>query len=355
MLLEIAMDLRAKGHDVEVVSWLDVDEYREKRYLSVPRHFLISEADYRWPRSVPGAAVLLKRMVESYRPDIIEIHTPTVAWVAAWANLKIPYIHVLQGYGAITRRGSYKDWGMKMLDRLAQYRLNADFIVPAQPMADAGSAHFGGISRSRFHCVPNGIDLSGFEPRRAIPDGVPTIMMLGTLSFNKGQFRGIRALGIMLKRIPDARLMIVGEGSYRPVLEDLVKEMKLEGKIEITGHRKDAFELMSKAHVFWHLSESEGLPMVVLEAMALGLPVVGFDVRGTRDVVLNGETGHLVPFGDIQAVAQKTVELLQDEPGSLMLSLNARRRVENNFTLDSMADGHERVLYSAIESRKASE
>ena len=75
------------------------------------------------------------------------------------------------------------------------------------------------------------------------------------------------------------------------------------------GLREDVPDLMSAAHVFWQLSESEGLPMVVLEAMAAGLPVVGFDVRGTRDIVVDGETGYLVPFGDIQSVATNDTSL----------------------------------------------
>jgi glycosyltransferase involved in cell wall biosynthesis len=143
--------------------------------------------------------------------------------------------------------------------------------------------------------------------------------------------------------------MIVGEGAHRPALESLVKEMGLEGKAKLMGFRKDAFDLMSAAHVFWHLSESEGLPMVVLEAMATGLPVVGFDVRGTRDVVVDGETGYLVPFGDVEAVAQKTVDILADATSYRSLSYNARHRVEQFFSLERMVDGHERILTANID------
>ena len=352
--LEVALGLRAKGHDVKAVSWLDVDAYQEERYRPVPRHFLMRKDEYRWPWAVPRAAEGFRLVAGRYHPDVIEIHTPTVAWVAAWANLNIPSVHVLHGYGAITRRGSIKDWGVRVFDRLAQRRLKANFIVPTPSMAGVGATHLA-VAPSRFTIVPYGVDVLSFQPRRKPMDSTPTIMMLGTLSPNKGQSWGIRAIGAVLKCIPNARLIIVGEGTHRPALESLVKEMGLEGKAKLMGYRKDAFDLMSTAHVFWHLSESEGLPMVVLEAMAAGLPVVGFDVRGTRDVVVDGETGYLVPFGDVEAVAQRTIDLLHDKSAYEMLALHARRRVEHQFSLESMVDGHERVLCVATVGNKVHE
>lgn len=352
VLLEIALGLRAKGHIVEIAAWLDVDEYAEECYRSVPRHFLMRKEEYRWPWSVRQAAVRLRDLAAKFQPDVIEIHTPTVAWVVAWANVRVPCIHVVQGYGAITRRGSFKDWLMRKGDRLAHRLLKAKFIVPAPPMAEVAAVHFA-VDRSRFACVPNCVDVHSFTPRPKIPDDAPFIMMLGTLSPNKGQQWGVRAMGALLQYLPKAKLIIVGEGAYRPELERLIREMGLEGSAELTGRRKDAFEMMAASHVFWHLSESEGLPMVILEAMASGLPVVGFDVRGTRDVVVDGETGYLAPFGDIRMVVQRTVELLKDEFAYQEMSRKAREHVASRFSLECMVDGHEGVLQQAKNGRRA--
>lgn len=343
VLLEVALGLRAKAHDVEIVSLLDVDEYREERYRLVPRHFLMPKEEYRWPWAVSRAAVRLKQVAERYRPDVIEMHTPTVAWVAAWANLDIPYIHVFHGYGAITRSGSIKDWGVRMVDRWAQRRLNANCIVVVPPMADVGATHFA-LAPSRFSCVPNGVDLSKFRPRVNALENTPTILMLGTLSPNKGQTLGVQAIRVMSQWSPNVRLRIVGEGPDREALGSLVKGLGLEGRVELLGCREDVPELMAEAHVLWQLSESEGMSMVVLEAMATGLPVVGFDVRGTRDVVVHGKTGYLVPFGDVKMIAQRTADLLNDVATYRMISQHARHRVEHHFSLESMVDGHERVL-----------
>lgn len=343
VLLEIALGLRAKGHLVEVVAWLDVDDYGEERYASVPRHFLMPKDEYRWPWSIPRAASRLRDLARRLRPDVLELHDHTVAWVAAWANLKVPCVHVVQGYGIITRRGSFKDWVMRAGNRLSHMALKVDFIVPTSPMADVALSYFAKRS-ARFDCVPNGVDVASFIPVSKLPDNAPRIMMLGTLSPNKGQQWGVRAMELLLRQIPEARLMIVGEGSYRGELEVLIREMGLEGNVELLGRRMDAFELMSASHLFWHLSESEGLPMVVLEAMASGVPVIGFDVRGTRDVVDDGHTGYLVPFGSLEAVVRRTVDILTDNTAYKELSSNARRRVEELFSIDNMVDGHESAL-----------
>ena len=120
VLLEVALGLQNKGHIVEVLSWLRVDEYREERYRSITRHFLISKEAYRWPWSIPRAAALLGRHVGRFQPDVIEIHTPSVAWVAAWANSGIPCVQVLHGYHTIAPGGAIKyGYWRRALDRLA--------------------------------------------------------------------------------------------------------------------------------------------------------------------------------------------------------------------------------------------
>ncbi len=349
VLLEVASGLREKGHDVEVVAWLDVDEYRDERYCEVPRHFLMRQEKYRWPWAVPNAAKGLQQVVKRFCPDVIEIHTPTVAWVVAWANLNIPCVHVIHGYGAITREGSMRDSAVRFVHRMVQHRLKANFITVSPAMAGVAATYFG-TGSSLFEAVPNGVDLSKFRPHRNPPDNsTPTIMMLGTLSLNKGHACGLHALGTMLEYRPSVRLRIVGEGAAREALGNLVKALGLEGHVEFLGRREDVSELMATAHTLWQLSESEGLPMVVLEAMAAGLPVVGFDVRGTRDVVVDGETGYLVPYGDVQAVARKTAEILNDQETFQRLTHQGQLRVQKHFSLAGMVEGHERMLRIAAD------
>lgn len=354
VLLDITLGLRKKGHDVEVITWLNVDEYQEERYQSITHHFLMQKHQYRWPWSIPQAASSFRQVVESFRPDIIEIHTPTVAWVVAWANLQIPYVHVLHGYGEITRIKSVKDRIIRFTNRFVQYRLKSDFIVVSPAMASVAANYFA-IPTSHFHPVPNGVDLVKFSTKQQKANYCPTILMVGTLSSNKGQALGIKAINEILKHKPNVKLKIVGDGPDRKWLECLVKDMSLENNVEFTGRREDIPHIMSQSDLLWQLSESEGLPLVVLEAMAIGLPVVGFNVRGIRDVVIHGETGYLAPFGNLTDVAKKTIDILNDKETYTRLVQKARDHVENSFSLTVMVNGHESVLWKIAKGNKVHE
>lgn len=346
VLLELSLALQKRGHAVEVVSWLDVDEYREGHYMRVSRHYLLRRDDYRWIWSIPHSAGKLRKIARGFRPDVIEIHTPNAAWLAAWAGLGVPCVYVLHGYGPITRYRGLKGGFIIFFSRLAARKLNAAFITVSGSMTEAASGYFH-AGREHFHCVPNGVDLQKFPHRDRPPAAVPSILMIGTLSRNKGQALGIRAFKALLDHMENARLGIVGDGPDRKSLEYIAKFNGLEEKIEFLGRREDVPEILASSHILWQLSDSEGMPMVVLEAMASGIPAIGFDVRGTRDAVVCGQTGCLVRHGDIGAVARQTADLLKDGARYQNFSINSRRRAEQLFNLELMAGGHERVLQSA--------
>lgn len=343
VLLELALGLQRLGHVVEVVSWLDVDEYQEEHYKLVNRHYLLSKNEYRWLKSIPRSAALLRKAVDRFKPDVIEIHTPNIAWLAAWAGLAVPCVHVLHGYGNITCYGTPKNGLIRRFSRLVAWRLNPSFITVSDSMIPVAARYFK-ADEKRFCCVSNGIDLKKFCFAPRLPDNSPVILMIGTLSPNKGQSHGIRAFKMVLDKLPNARLQIVGEGADRAALEELVKVSGLKGKVGFLGQRRDVPEILAASHLLWQLSGSEAMPVVVLEAMATGLPVIGFDVRGIRDAVVQRETGILAPHGDIASIASTTVDLLKDSPRYQNFSFRARQRVEKFFSLENMVDGHEIVL-----------
>lgn len=354
VLLDLAVGLKTRGHIVKVVSWIDIDDYQEQRYSSVPRVYLMTKDQYRWPWSVPTAAKYLRQTVNKFRPDVVEIHTPTVAWVAAWAHLGTPCVHVLHGHGGITPDNSIKAKARRVVDCLAHRRLRPMFIAVSPAIVGLAATHFL-MAPSRLSCVPNGVDAHTFKASTRPKGGGPCILMVGTLCSKKGQALAIRAFGQMLHECPGARLTVVGDGPDRAILEKMVTRDHLEGKVIFLGQRVDVADILADAHVLWHLSDSEGLPMAVLEAMAMGVPVVGFDVPGTRDVVADGRTGFLARYGDIEAVAQRTLDLLRDPSQYQLFSLDARRRVEEDFSATRMIDGHERVLLSAVQVHDACE
>ena len=144
--------------------------------------------------------------------------------------------------------------------------------------------------------------------------------------------------------LPNAVMVIVGDGADRNKLQETVESNDMSSKVLFVG-RQDAVErYYYSAHFLWQLSESEAMPMVVLEAMAAGVPVIGFDVRGTRDAVANAKTGRLVSYGDTDGIAMETIRIFRSQKEYKVLSRNARARVEKHFSLDVMIDSHEQIL-----------
>jgi glycosyltransferase involved in cell wall biosynthesis len=257
-------------------------------------------------------------------------------------------MYVLHGYGAITRPFSVKSWLARQLDSWASRRLGRNVVTVAPGMRKV-AARYLGLPISVVRCIPNGIELKRFPLSRRPKTPVPLILMVGTLAWVKHPELGVDAMKALLGIMPSAQLQLAGDGPMRSELESCISSAGLSGNVVLLGRRVDVPELMAKADLLWHLSESEGLPLVVAEAMATGLPVVAHDVRGLRDIVRNGITGFLVTFGDQQALIAQTIHLLNDRALYDSFAQRGREHVENYFTADRMVLEHEAALADLLE------
>ena len=347
VLLEIANELQNRGHQVEVISWLKVDEYNDDCYSTIKRYYLIEEDDYNWVSSIPKSAIILRKLLLNLKPNIIQIHTPNITWLTAFTFLRIPCIHVLHGYGDITPSKSLKNYIIRFIYRLASMYLNCTYITVSESMIPIASNFFN-LNHQKFIAVKNGVDQTKFFFKEKTQNNNPIIVIIGTLTKNKGQIKGILAFLILLKYIPNAKLLIVGEGVDREKINNEIEKNKLFEKVKLLGRRDDIPKILANSNILWQLSESEAMPMVVLEAMASGTPVIGFDVRGTKDVVINNKTGYLVQFDDVSLIAKKTVDLLNSNDIYKSFSLNSQKIVADMYTKQYMIAGHENALYQKM-------
>ncbi len=172
-----------------------------------------------------------------------------------------------------------------------------------------------GIAANRIDVVLCGLDHGRY---RMLPGTtrapVPTMIHLGRLRKYKAVDVVLKAFVRVRAKIVNARLVIVGDGPELPALRRLATELGLDGAVTFTGHaRGDAVvQMLNEAHVCANASPKEGWGLTVVEANACGVPVVGSDRPGLRDSIKDRKTGFLVPYGDADAMAHKTVELLGD-------------------------------------------
>lgn len=199
--------------------------------------------------------------------------------------------------------------------------------------------------------IPNAIDPEGIRKQvsgrdmRAelgIPASVPLFGVVGRLSEQKGLPYLIRAMHLVRAALPEARLLIIGNGERRDELHALVAEQGLGDCITFLGPRSDAIDLIASLDVFVSSSLWEGLPTVILEAMLLGTPVVATNIAGSRDLVIEGQTGRLAPPRDMQALAGAMVVAYQQQAESQALADRARQHVEQ-FSFHSVARAYEQL------------
>ena len=216
-----------------------------------------------------------------------------------------------------------------------------------------------GIPARKLISIPNGIDLVKFdgafnrEGKKAelgIKDSTKVIGTVGHLSKPKGIEFFLRAAGLILKKFQDTVFVIIGGGELEDELKQLAKELCIEDKVIFTGFRKDAVEIMSIFDVFVLSSLWEGMPVAVLEAMALSKPVVATTVGGCPELITSGENGYLVEPADCTGLSRAVVSILKNPELAEKMGDNSRKKVEH-FSVDKMVERTEELYEKLIKQK----
>jgi glycosyltransferase involved in cell wall biosynthesis len=218
-----------------------------------------------------------------------------------------------------------------------------------------------GLPRHKTIVIENGVDpgMADEAPGRVearrllgIPDEAPLVGTIGRLAEQKGQAWLIRALPEIRAAVPGARLVIAGDGPLRARLEAEAARAGVAGAVRFLGHRGDVATVLAALDLFVLPSLWEGLPLALLEAMAMARPVVAARTVGIEETVSDGVEGLLVPSRDAVSLAAAAVRVLRDPDLGRSLGAAGRRRVLERHTLEAVAARVGDVYDAALRGRR---
>jgi glycosyltransferase involved in cell wall biosynthesis len=188
-----------------------------------------------------------------------------------------------------------------------------------------------GVAAGRVWFVPNAVTLDGPRARLARAGGAPLIVAGGRLHEKKGFAVLIRAIAALCERGVSAQCRIAGEGPERSRLQALIAELGLSDRVSLAGWRDDLPAFLAEGDVFAFPSHQEGFPLVLLQAMAAGLPIVASAIDGPNEMIAQDVNGLLVPDADPAALADALAGLIADPARAARLASAARQSVERDF------------------------
>jgi starch synthase (maltosyl-transferring) len=262
--------------------------------------------------------------------------------------------------------GAGRPWvvgGIRVAERRARWHLTLDRLTSALTTGSVCvsegvlrfSRDIAGLHPDRLTVIPNGIDPAPFDAARplnrdqlGIPRDAHLALYVGRLDPQKGLPDLLHAAESLVASQPSWHLVLVGDGPDRGWLQNrLAMSLQLQERVHWLGRRDDVPSLLKTADVLVLPSYWEGMPNVILEAMAAGLPVVATAVEGTEDLILHRETGCLVPARDPTKLAQALTEMIHSPDTRARFAISARQRIDRHFSIDATVAAYEQ-LWSRI-------
>ncbi len=251
--------------------------------------------------------------------------------------------------------------GLSLLCNKLRYRLAykyfADRVISPSQFIKDNFKQYSWLAQDRIDVVHNGVeipDISKFDRNKITSicgnAARPVLFGAGSLFWQKGFEYLIEAVSLLNKKGYYPHAVIAGEGDAAPYRELAVK-FNVDNYIHFAGHRSDIPELMYGADIFVLSSIDEGLPNVVLEAMAVGTAVVASDAGGTKEIIADGQNGYVVPVKSAGALAEKIELLLSDESLRIRLAKAGLECVKEKFTIEKNVEGVERLFMKSLTPR----
>lgn len=339
LAIRLAEKLSKDLFDVVVCSLSDRGPLRTLLEQKHIRYFTLGKREGK----DPGVALRLRKVIRDERIDIIHTHNqgPLLYTYLATRMMRNGPKIVHTEHINMVKEFSYSR--KHMLYNSLLYRSLDGFINIARHLTDSYRDAFTS-PHTKIQTIHNCVDLAeyDFSPTsdlRAeldLKQGTPLIGCISALRRQKDHDTLLKAMEKVKRDVPETVLVLAGDGELRDELLEQVRQLDLSWNVKFLGFRSDIANLLAQFDIFVLASLYEGLPLCILEAMAAGKPVVATDADGTNELIVNGETGLLVPLRDPGKFADAILSLLQDADMAADIGSKAKMFVEKQHNFNTM-------------------
>ncbi len=357
VLLDQAAWFHNRGYEILVVFYYDkdgvLDEWRQKTQL--PIQTLTALPKTAKPASLNyllRGYIRLKKILHDFQPDVIECFTHDAALLGLTAaqGCKIKGRFAAH-HGQFVSLSPLKKW---LNAKVVNSKWCSGLVCVSERAKNQALEE--GITPAKISVIFNGIQpieadpLLRTETRNALGVQATDFMILnvGRLVPEKSQHLLISAAAEVFRLRPDCRFFIAGDGPLQAQLSDSIANADIREKFELLGNRADVPALLNAADLFVLYSETEGMPVSLMEAMSLGLPVIASDLEGNRQLVCptDGEAaGVLIPFGSAEVLAKTILRTIDDESQRKAMTAAAAVRIRDHFSLEQSCRSYERLFF----------
>jgi glycosyltransferase involved in cell wall biosynthesis len=300
-----------------------------------------------------AAAIELRRLVVSGVPDVLHLHSSKAGALGRLAMVGLDrqrpaIVYTPHAYAFLTQAGIFNRWGYWCAERVLQRW--TDCVVAVSKSEGRAAASIG--AGDGVVVIPNGIDAKPPPLKRTDRSpGRLRVGWLGRMTWQKQPETAVSVSNALSDMKLDHQLLLAGEGPRRGQVLRAIRRARAEDRIRLLGHLHDTDAFYAEIDVLLMTSQSEGLPYAGLDAMANGIPIVGFDVPGVQDLVEHGVTGLLAPPGDASRAALELSRLARDADLRLSMGAAASDCVRNAFRLGDQID-QLCTLYRSLASKR---
>jgi N-acetyl-alpha-D-glucosaminyl L-malate synthase BshA len=355
---ELAIGLAGRGHEIHIVSYAPPFRLRGFHHnifiheVGIPSYPL-----FKYPPYALGLATKLVELVEEYDLELIHSHyaiphaasaylakqilePKSIKTVTTLHGTDITLVGADQSFLRVVKFAIEKSDGVTAVSEYLKQRTISEFAIEREirviyNFVSSRPSRPGNHSCEREMYAPNGekilMHASNFRPVKRVGDV-------------------LRVFARVRDRMP-AKLLLIGDGPERIFIQQLTRELKLEEDVFFLGEQDYIDPLFDCADLFLLPSEQESFGLSALEAMACGVPAIGTDTGGLPEVVKHGETGFLLPVGDIRGMAEKSIGLLTDPKALEQFRARARSRAAEGFNAEKILDQYEEMYLEALTGR----